>query len=324
MGPIPTSSRLRTRSVAALACGLAVAAALVLDAQGDRRLGSRTTVAGLMSALERTAARGDSPRLTRARLFYAKIAYRDLSVRVDGRRGPWAAYYRQVVQRWIAPDGSARLLFDIGGEALVGPRDLARWRADGAPPLGEGAGKRWEIDFRAGGFVGGNLRTKHLTYRDLLALPTKEPALDHRLDELIPPAEHAQREGAKVEAIAELIAANPTPTATRVALFEVLAGLSGLELEGARTDPYGRPGIALAVADDVGKTIVVVDPASARVLGVEIVTRRRLPYADVRPGSVTSERWFLAARIVSAFPGHLTPRPCSTSESAGGCWVWTR
>jgi hypothetical protein len=317
-----SSSRLGARSVAALACGVAVAAVLVLDAQGDRRLGSRTTLAGLMSALERTAARGDSPRMTQARLFYAKTAYRDLSVRVDGRRGPWAAFYRQVVRRWVAPDGSARLLFDIGGETLVGPRDLARWRANGAPPLGEGAGRTWEIDFRH--FVGGNLRTTHMTYRDLLALPTKERVLDQRLDELVPPAKGAQREREKAEAIAELIAANPTPTATRVALYEVLAGLSGLKLEGARIDPYGRPGIAVAVADDAGKTIVVVDPASARMLGVEIVTRRRFPYADVRPGSVTSERWFLAARVVSAFRGHLMPRPCKSTGSTGGCWVWSR
>jgi hypothetical protein len=324
MSPSRLPGRRSARFVAALAGGLALAVILVLDAQSDRRGGGRgTTLAGVMSALERTAVRGDSIRLTPEKLFYARIAYRDLAVRVDGRRGAWAAFYRQVIRRWVAPDGSARLLFRGGREVLVGPRDRTRWRADGSLPLGESAHKSWEVDFRRGRFLGANLSTTHLTYRDLLALPTNERALSNRLDALLPPLAGAQHERVKAEAIAELLGANPTPPAVRAALYRVLAGLEGLRLEGMRNDPYGRRGIALAIADDATTTIVLADPTSARVLGLEDLTRRRLSYADVRPGDVISEHWFLAARIVAAFRGHLVARACPPGGSGFGCWVWS-
>src|SRR5205823_4293800 len=156
------------------------------------------------AGLERTARRAAPTPLTRGRLFYTRIAYRDLAVRVDGRRGPWAARYRQVVQRWVAPDGSARLLFGGGRAILGGPRDTARWRAAGSRPLARSAGRVWEVDYRPGRFVGANLRTSHLTYRDLLALPTTARGLDDRLESFLPPAPGASLERAKVEAVADL------------------------------------------------------------------------------------------------------------------------
>jgi hypothetical protein len=207
---------------------------------------------------------------------------------------------------------------------LVGPRDRTRWRADGSPALGESAGKIWEVDFPRGRFLGTNLRTTHLTYRDLLAFPTNERALSRRLDALLPSFPGAQHERLKFEAIGELLGANPTLPAARAALYGVLARLEGLRLGGTRNDPYSRRGIALVVGDDAATTIALVDPASARVLGLETLTQRRLPYADVRPGDVISEHWFLAVRIVPAFRGHLVPRACRPGGTGFGCWIRSR
>jgi hypothetical protein len=303
---------------------VAAAAVFFLNAVGGGRAATHSPTLGrVLSALGQRAARSDAMPSTDRKLFYTRIAYRDLAVRVDARRGPWAARYRQVVRRWVAADGSARLLFHGGSETLVGPRDRARWRADGLPPLDESTGRIWEVDYRAGRFVGANLRAPHLTFEDLRGLPMDESALSERVDELLPPEVGARHERVKLEAIAELIGANPTPPATRAALYRVLARLDGLRREGTQTDPYGRRGLGFAVADDAAKTIVVVDPASARVLGMKTLTRRRLPYADVRPGDVISEHWFLAARFVSTFRGHLVRRSCRATGNSFGCWVWS-
>src|SRR5205823_1270687 len=169
-----------------------------------------------------------------------------------------------------------------------------------------------------------NLRTSRLTYRDLLALPTSERALDDRLTKLLPPAGGASLAREKVEAVAELLGGNPTRPAARAALYRVLAGLRGLELQGPVRDPYGQRGLGLAVRDAAGKTVVIVDPASAAVLGLERITLRRLPYVDARPGSVISERWYLDARVVAGFGGHLTRRVCPATGSGFGCWLWSR
>jgi hypothetical protein len=225
----------------------------------------------------------------------------------------------------VAANGSARLLFRTGNTAtLVGPGDRARWRADGSPSLTEGAGQVREVDYAIGRFVGGNLQATHLTYRDLLALPTEEAALSERLGTIVPPAVGVSLERAKVEAVAELLGANPAPPILRAALYDVVSKLPGLELEGARVDPFGRRGVGLAVADASAKTILVVDPASARVLGLETVILRRLPYVDARPGTVISEHWYLESRVVPGFRGHLVPRPCGAAADGLACWIRSR
>jgi hypothetical protein len=252
--------RNRKRAAAALAAITVTTAALaaVVHAQvGGRGEPAARELDQVTVALRRRALVGDAPRLTRDRLFYSKIAYRDLVVRVNGRRGPWAARYRQVIRRWVAANGSARLLYRVGGATtLVGPRDRARWRADGSPSLTESAGRVSEVDYGIGRFVGGNLQATHLTYRDLLALPTEEAALSAHLGTIVPRAAGASLERAKVEAIAELLGANPAPPALRAALYDVLSKLRGLELEGIRVDPVGRLVVGRSLAEATGKTVL--------------------------------------------------------------------
>jgi hypothetical protein len=287
------------------------------------RDGSESRLDRLLSTLEQDARASGPARLPRGAGFYTRIAYEDLAVRVDGRKGPWAARYRQVIRRWVSRDGSARLLFRGGETNLVGRRDRIRWRADGSPSLNRSRGKAWEVDYGRGRFVGGNLQAQHLTYRDLLSLPLQEHALSRRVDALLPSSGPAQAR-TKLGALAELIGATPTPPAVRAALYAVLADIQGLKLLGLHRDRYGRKGIAVAVAGAGGMTTVTVDPGSARILGVEETILRRLPYADARPGAVVSAHWYLEARPAATPQDHLLPRACGERGPAFGCWIRSR
>ena len=98
--PFRPSSRLALCCAAAgSSIGVAAAAVFFLNAVGGGRAANHSPTLGrVLSALGQRAARSDAMPSTDRKLFYTRIAYRDLAVRVDARRGPWAARYRQVVR----------------------------------------------------------------------------------------------------------------------------------------------------------------------------------------------------------------------------------
>jgi hypothetical protein len=70
--------------------------------------------------------------------------------------------------------------------------------------------------------------------------------------------------------IGELLAQGDASPRLRAALFEVAAGLEGVELVGDDTDPLGRQGIAVAIDGAGARTQLVFEPDSSTLLAIEL------------------------------------------------------
>ncbi|MEU5264006.1 CU044_5270 family protein [Amycolatopsis sp. NPDC021455] len=74
------------------------------------------------------------------------------------------------------------------------------------------------------------------------------------------------------------------PPGLRVALYQALARVPGVERIPGRVDLAGRPGVAIAHTHDGKRTEIVIDPATSRTLGYRMVTTAALD--GMAPGTV--------------------------------------
>ena len=272
--PIPALPRRQVpRSVVAAACAvlvvLVVAGALVLRGGG----GSPATASELLlRAAVSAELRVSAP--AQGRYLYSKMASETRTVGGDG--GPiWSAVVPATEETWVAADGSGRIRTVTGPHRFFGPRDEARWEASGSPPFLSGVS---DHTFRSG----------RLPYEDVGSLPTDPAALEARLREEVS-SEDPPGDVSVFVRVAELLARGDASPELRGALYRVASGLPGVELLGSRSDPIGRPGVAVAMTHrDTGiliQVVMIFDEETSKLLAQEEILLERASAVDAEPGT---------------------------------------
>jgi hypothetical protein len=147
--------------------------------------------------------------------------------------GSWTAFVPQVVEAWIAPDGSGRVLVTTGEPRFLTPRDRETWEAAGSPSL------RGPVATRTYG-------PGELADPDLTDLPTDADELLRVLQAR--PRRAGVPDAATVFVLASDLLRQPlAPPDLRAALYQVIARLPGIDVLGPTTDPIGRQGVAVGI-----------------------------------------------------------------------------
>ena len=209
--------------------------------------------------------------------------------------GPWSAILPIEEEHWVTADGSGRVVSRTGAPTFLGLRDEARYEASGAPPLG---GKQDDHTFGPGG----------LGLDDTSGLPTDPDQLAAVIRDRAGTSGRADA-SRMLTMVGELLSQGNASPELRAALYRVAAGIDGVELVGAVTDPEGREGMAVAVSsDDQGapiRTTMIFDPTTSQLLAIETVLLARVPWIDEEPGAVIGYTAYLQSGTVNS----VTRRP---------------
>lgn len=281
---------------------------VLLAFAGLASVGSRrSSSAAVQPSSGSTALEAAPPSLTTAGLGYRYQKIESLNSSSHGFPGGvnFMALLPTIREVWIAPDGSGRIKETVGEPIFLTERDREAWKTAGAPDVFRGMNR----DFGPGG----------LTYEG--HHPTDPVALGVML------REQAARTQVPVDdemfVIVGDIARMPSvPEALSRALYEVAAGIPGVEQVGEVADRVGRRGVAVAnVADYNGaktSSLLVFDLAHGALLGEE-ETWLEPPAAlsHIKTPVVVGYTTYLDLGMVSELPGGpLVPRP-SIAPSMG-------
>jgi hypothetical protein len=257
----PPRARIRWRvgvGVAAMALAIAIALPTILPGGGPGGAEPAAAAAlhrAALAAAEQPAAPAPLP----GQFVYTKSTSVNIDMWAPGD-GHEAFSVTQPVTReaWIGLDGSGRLLQTNGTASFPTPADEAAWRDAGSPGLRNGATS--DDAFAAGG----------LSFVDLSGLPTDPDALLQVIEERSivggPPGD-----AETFTLIGDLLRETYATPELRASLYEVAAGLPGVQLVGNVRDASGRPGIAVAYDHDGARNELIFDPETAVLLGESTV-----------------------------------------------------
>jgi plasmid stability protein len=190
-------------------------------------------------------------------------------------------------EKWVASDGSGRLLVESGEPRFLGPRDKATWKAAGSP----------ELD--SPGTSDQSFGPNDISYTDFSEYST-DP--DELYDQIRGKAEgHGHSTDAEMLVlVGDLLRETVAPPDLRAALFEVAARIPGVELVGEATDPVGRRGTAVArTSDDAGERHeLIFDPETSELLAEREVLLERVDWIDVEPGTVIVYQVYMNSGVV--------------------------
>jgi hypothetical protein len=162
-----------------------------------------------------------------------------------GQQGDW-----QSAKYWRSVSSYVRSGEEVRREIWIGHHDIGVLKDpgvdDGVIPLEVAA-------FPTGG--------SFVTWDQLFALPTDADALEERLRDGIHGA-GPDDDSELFVIVGDLLRESPAPPAVRKALWEVAAGIPGIELVGAVTDHAGRAGVAV----ERNGMRYVIDPDDGRLL----------------------------------------------------------
>jgi hypothetical protein len=269
--PDRSSSRPRRRALAAVAVGgVALTAAIVgLPGGGD---GEHSTLPILDRVAEAAAAQ--PPLDTSLPYFYTKTrgTYTDTSV--WDREHVWSTYDTQVVETWVAKDGSARRVTSATAPKFVGAKDREAWVDAGKPNfLTDGFNSSTHTEL----FPPGSFSDHPYSGTQISQIPTDPDELAQWLQNKAtdPKAGAGAGNGFSVTIrtltmVSDLLQ-NPFATPElRAALYEAEGQVPGIEYLGRASDEIGREGIAIgAESANSGRPTIyslIVDPNTSQVL----------------------------------------------------------
>jgi hypothetical protein len=297
----PRASRRRTRRwPAAAAAAAAVVTAVALPrALSDGKLGASPASAALDRAANAT--------LTSATVPAGRYAYSRAETLMGATSTddpPYTVLVARTIETWLAPDGSGLLREGPGRLVFPGPRDRARWLADGARQF---AGHRSDqrLPAEAPGLAAQAQRNPDdldpATLDALMNAPAALPTDPDRLERLVrayaktkdPPIESAM-----FNQLTELAGESWGAAPLRAAAYRVLARLDGVTLVGDVRDPRGRRGVALDAPigySHDARTRLIIDPRTGDVLATQTVLLRNVLWIDAAAGAVIDQtvyvRW---------------------------------
>ncbi|WP_207939254.1 hypothetical protein, partial [Actinomadura darangshiensis] len=244
----------------------------------------KAKVEALRKELEakRKAARGDAGAVQAAqREFDKKLT--DLKLHGDP---PFAAAAADTQEVWRAREAGGKnrnVTRPDPDYTFASPEDEAKWKAMGSPALAAGDKSASDDTLRRPL----SISNPGLTLANVSALPTGTAALESRLKQL-----YRDRAGARPDDTfatylwqtgSDLLTA-PVTSGTRAALFRVMARQPGITAKSRVRDLLGRTGTALILTGPGDETTrgrieyrMIIDPASAQLLQIEMRDARPLP-----------------------------------------------
>ena len=206
---------------------------------------------------------------------------------------------RQWDETWAATDGSGRDRLKSGPGTIPSAKERAVWISAGRPSL---AARTTDQMFKKGG----------LAYVDLSGLPRYPKqllkAIEDRKAEGGPPG---ARETFTI--IGDLLRqAYPWPK-LRAALFQVAAGIPGVELVSPVTDPVGRTGVSIEETSNGIRSEWIFDPETSALLAVRVTVLHPRPSAYPDAQTVWWEA-YLARGVVNS----TSQRPKTDADFASG------
>ena len=200
---------------------------------------------------------------------------------------PFTVHYEDLMETWIASDGSGRIKVRVIGHSFMDRGEEARWLHSGSPalPVEEGSDDLYEPG--------------DLSFVDFGSLPTDPSALDAALASGIPLGS-GSRGFERLDAIGDLLRFAYAPPEHRAALFEVAAQLPGVVLDGNVVDVEGRTGVGVSLTEGSTKIQLIFDEATS-----EILAERTFEVQDDGSTVLREEIAYLEAGIV----GSVEERP---------------
>lgn len=163
-------------------------------------------------------------------------------------------------EKWLASDGSGRVLERYGRPRFVSRADRMAWRSAGSPEL-LASGPSEDAHYGIG----------VLAPRDLGALPL-DPS---RLAALISSGGVAtgsnDLSSDSLGVVAALVGEVPTSPELRSSVFRATAEISGIESLGTLSDPAGRVGVGVAIVELGVRTELIFDPTTSALLSTSVV-----------------------------------------------------
>jgi hypothetical protein len=247
-------------AAAAVALALVLPAVLPIGGPG----GPDLAAASILLRFSRIAAHAPAePALAPGQYVYTKTL-EETSFAYASGDGTHRFVYQQrdTQQRWLGTDGSGRSVTESDNPTFRTDADRAAfetWVAAGGPATDDAASLvTGETDVERYG-------PGELTYRDTSTLPTDVPTLRKLIeDRQIVGGPDGDWETFVLAT--DLLRDSYARPALRAALYQVMAGLSGIEVVGKTTDAAGRDGIALASTHDGFLNEVVFDARTAKIL----------------------------------------------------------
>jgi hypothetical protein len=263
------------RLIAAAGVGAVALATVVALLPGGADKASPGAARALSSVASVAAAQAAIPN---AGYAYHKLVREDIATADPAGGYSWIV--PTTIEQWVAPDGSGRVRETPGEPEFVGPRDEQRWRESGADPLGQG--KATDERFAPGELDNTTPGAENLEpTRDL---PTDTAQLSAVIRAAARKSTDVPVEPKMFEiASALLMQAGATPQ-LRAALYEVVAEIDGVKLDGDVRDPRGRPGIAVSIDYDYSgaktRDTLVFDSETSQPLAQYSRLLERLPTRD--------------------------------------------
>jgi hypothetical protein len=195
-------------------------------------------------------------------------------------------YLRPVLREdWVAADGSGRIREAVGELIFLSEADRKAFLAGGFTvyALNEDFGR-------------GELEPGY----DVASFPTDVDGMREVVRHLTVPSDSRPFEAQMFLTIGDLLRDPLTPPAVRAGLYQVAAGLPGIELLGETTDRIGRPGMAVAMTMHQLQEVIVFDPTTSELLEERTVGLE--PYGDTPAPITWGYTTYLEAKIVSEMP----------------------
>jgi hypothetical protein len=281
-----------TAAVAASAC----AVALALSVRGDEPATAATALRHAAAAAERQPA----PPLRAGQYVYTRssdewMSFTGGGTNVDtGESSPMFGVMVPVERQvWLGPDGRGWLRQTSGEPVFLSERDRELWVAAGRPDLGD---RNEDVELR-------NDDGPELPMATL-SLTDDPDELRRDLEASLDEDEKGRAAGPRMfTAVGDYLRETATTPAQRAALYEVAAGIDGVELLGDVTDHAGRAGTAVAVDDpDQGvRHTLVFDPDTGAFLEETEVTLAANGYGYAE-GVTVGRSTYLETRIVDEIP----------------------
>ncbi len=210
----------------------------------------------------------------------------------DGQ--PNAAWTSITREFWIAPDGSGRIRQVAGQPIFLGTPDKTFARAL--------SGMSFDRTLEPGpDALPGTLSLHGITPEELNRLATDPTALAVAIRSRARSSEgQTSVEYESFETVGDLLRESAAPAELRAALYQVAAGIQGIELVGTVEDHAGRPGIAVAMEHGGIRHELIFDPRTSVLLEEQRVLVKQVQGIEVPMGTVISYVTYRKSGIVNS------------------------
>ena len=213
-------------------------------------------------------------------------------------------YLRPLVREdWVAADGSGRIQETVGELIFLSEADRVAWEAGDFTPYA------LNEDFGPGGLEPQLTNASLPTDVALLRAAVKQQAA----------ATHPWAVDSQMFVVIRDLLRDPlTPPDVRAGLFQVAAGLPGIEMLGEMADRIGRPGVAVAMTafpmlPYARQEIVIFDPATSVLLEERTVSLA--PYGDTPAPFLWGYATYLETEVVPEMPACPICQPAQVEST---------